>query len=322
MFEVYKRMPNDTDFTVFKRAGVPGLNFAFIGDAQHYHAPTDDVAHFDLRSLQHDGSYALNLARHFGKLDLTKLNGPDAIYFDLFGRSLVHYPVTWAVPLALLATVLFVGRTRLEIKRGHASLGQLALGWLATAVSVLIVAVIFRFSVDLLAWLMRDTAPGWLDQFIGWPYWFAAIGLTVATTTTLFIVFRRWISPPSLALGGLLWWVILAIASAVWLPGASYVILWPLLFGLLGVTEASSTAEVSWNRFAMLATTALPTMILVMPLVFGFFIALGPRVMFVPMIVLSLGLGALTLQIEAVSKPWKWTLPVTGLLVMLAAVIG
>ena len=45
MFEVYRYMRNYTDFAAFEEAGLPGLNFAFIGDAQHYHAPTDDVAH-------------------------------------------------------------------------------------------------------------------------------------------------------------------------------------------------------------------------------------------------------------------------------------
>jgi len=31
--EIYKRLPNDTDFTILKGAGIPGLNFAAIGDS-------------------------------------------------------------------------------------------------------------------------------------------------------------------------------------------------------------------------------------------------------------------------------------------------
>ena len=31
-YTLYKRLPNDTDFTVFKAAGYEGMNFAFIGD--------------------------------------------------------------------------------------------------------------------------------------------------------------------------------------------------------------------------------------------------------------------------------------------------
>ena len=39
--EVYKRLPNDTDFTIFKRAGIPGLNIGAIGDSYAYHTPRD-----------------------------------------------------------------------------------------------------------------------------------------------------------------------------------------------------------------------------------------------------------------------------------------
>ena len=31
--EIYRRLPNDTDFSILKRHGVPGLNFAAIGDS-------------------------------------------------------------------------------------------------------------------------------------------------------------------------------------------------------------------------------------------------------------------------------------------------
>jgi Zn-dependent M28 family amino/carboxypeptidase len=56
MAEVYRHMPNDTDFTTLKHAGLPGLNFGFIGEAQYYHQPTDVPARLSLRSLQHQGS--------------------------------------------------------------------------------------------------------------------------------------------------------------------------------------------------------------------------------------------------------------------------
>ena len=50
MGAVYDALPNDTDFTVFKRAGIPGLNFAFIEGAASYHTSTDDPEHLDERS--------------------------------------------------------------------------------------------------------------------------------------------------------------------------------------------------------------------------------------------------------------------------------
>lgn len=320
MYEIYRRMPNDTDFTIFKEARLPGLNFAFIGDPQHYHARTDDLAHFNLRSLQHAGGYALSLARQFGNLGPAQLEGPDAVYFDLFGRWLVHYPVAWAIPLALLATVLFLGVTRLGIKRGEVSLGQLGLGGLACGMNLLIVGIAFRHGLD----LVRGLSPGataWFGWFLGWPYWFAAVGLTVAVNAALHVVLRRWLTSTAMALGALFWWLGLTVACAVWMPGASYVSFWPLLFGLLGVVAIERAAETPGRRFAWLAVSALPVLSLAAPLVQGFYVALGPRAMFVPMVVLALLLGALSLQIEAVSRAWRWILPAAGVVVALVAAI-
>ena len=42
--EVYRRMPNNTDFSVFRRAGLTGLNFAFVGEPLVYHTPLDTAA--------------------------------------------------------------------------------------------------------------------------------------------------------------------------------------------------------------------------------------------------------------------------------------
>jgi hypothetical protein len=39
--EIYKRLPNDTDFSIFKRHDVPGLNFAPTGDSYAYHTARD-----------------------------------------------------------------------------------------------------------------------------------------------------------------------------------------------------------------------------------------------------------------------------------------
>src|SRR5207253_129548 len=42
--DVYRLLPNDTNMTVFKRAGMAGLNFAFVGGLSAYHTPSDTPA--------------------------------------------------------------------------------------------------------------------------------------------------------------------------------------------------------------------------------------------------------------------------------------
>ena len=39
--EIYKRLPNDTDFSILKRHEIPGLNFAIVGDSYAYHTARD-----------------------------------------------------------------------------------------------------------------------------------------------------------------------------------------------------------------------------------------------------------------------------------------
>ncbi|HWF02164.1 MAG TPA: M20/M25/M40 family metallo-hydrolase, partial [Candidatus Angelobacter sp.] len=65
-YEIYKRLPNDTDFTIFRRAGYSGLNFAFINGLGNYHKASDSIKAVDPRSLQHDGDYMMELAKQFG----------------------------------------------------------------------------------------------------------------------------------------------------------------------------------------------------------------------------------------------------------------
>src|SRR5215213_5425859 len=68
LYEIYRVLPNDTDLSPFKKAGLAGLNFAFIDDEVYYHSPNDRVENLDQQSLQHHGSYSLALTRHFGNL--------------------------------------------------------------------------------------------------------------------------------------------------------------------------------------------------------------------------------------------------------------
>ena len=122
LYEAYRRLPNETDMTMFKRAGYPGLNFAYIDGAARYHTQTDSLDQLDQRSLQHQGSYALALARHYGNLDLTNTKASNAVYFDLLGLTLIHYPTSWVTPLTIVTLLLFVVVAFVGLKKGRLTL--------------------------------------------------------------------------------------------------------------------------------------------------------------------------------------------------------
>lgn len=94
--------------SIFKEAGIPGLNFAYIGGVSKYHSQRDDIASVDEGSLNHQGSYALALARHFGNLDFENSKQGNAIYFNTIGSGIVHYPAWLSLPLSgLVILALF-----------------------------------------------------------------------------------------------------------------------------------------------------------------------------------------------------------------------
>ncbi|MBX3354882.1 MAG: M20/M25/M40 family metallo-hydrolase [Phycisphaeraceae bacterium] len=67
--EVYRNMGNDTDFTIYLKAGLPGFNLAFIGDVQHYHQPSDTPENLHAGSLAHMQETALALVRALDRAD-------------------------------------------------------------------------------------------------------------------------------------------------------------------------------------------------------------------------------------------------------------
>lgn len=98
---IYEKMPNDTDFTHAVKAGLPGLNFAFIDDQLAYHTPLSSPDHLDQGSLQHIGDQVLPTVRALASAQALPGKAPNAVYSDLFGLVLLSYPL--AVAWGLLA---------------------------------------------------------------------------------------------------------------------------------------------------------------------------------------------------------------------------
>ena len=118
--EVYKRLPRDTDFTIFRNRGILGFNFAYIGDVKSYHTTADSFENVDERSLTHHGQNALGLLRGLlaaEEVDELIDNTPierdatspsdEAVYFDMFGKFVVWWPANYSIWLTLACFALF-----------------------------------------------------------------------------------------------------------------------------------------------------------------------------------------------------------------------
>lgn len=311
-YEIYKLLPNDTDLTVFKKAGLPGLNFAFIDGLVHYHSATDNLAAVDEGSVQHQGSYALTLARHFGNLDLTNMRQGNAVYFDLLGAAMVRYPATWVVPIAVLVLLAFVAVLVIGLRTRLLNGSGVLIGFFAVLLNLIVVVV----AATLVWWGVLATNVGYRsllfgDTYNSGSYMLAFAALTLALTSALHIWYRRKVSVENLAVGALVWWLILLIATSVLVPGASYLFAWPLFFSLfaLGADFLLRGRQGPVGRAAVLTAGAIPGIVLMVPLIYMIFVALTLNMAGGVMILLALLLGLLTPQLGLLMASRKWLLP-------------
>lgn len=218
VFAVAQRhLPRFSDFNVFQRLNLPGMNFAFAGGETRYHTARDTVALSDPASFQHEGDSVLASVRALTASDLKHLVTREAEWFDLFGAFVVRWPAAWSLPLALFTCVLLAfgaGRERLQLTAAVIKIGVVA-G--ATC------------SSGALAWAIQ-----WLlgraglipATFVAQPGWLFAAMSSLALLCTLASsrVLMRF-DPRSVELGVWLAWTICAALTSIKLPGASVLFL-------------------------------------------------------------------------------------------------
>jgi len=235
---IYEQLPNDTDLTVFKRAGRAGINFAYIGGGTQYHTPLDRFANVDAGSVQRRGDQALAMVRAFDAANLDDVAPGGAVWFDVFAAFVVWWPAGWTVWIPAVALVLVLVAIVRGMRRGKLTLGGVALGVASFAGSVVLAAAL---GVGLTR-LFGLQAPGALFEPHPEPKIAAAALVGIAAALAVAALARRRASFDAVFAGHALAWNGLGLALAVTLPGAAY------LFVVPGVVMAALAA----------ARTALP----------------------------------------------------------------
>ncbi|SCG35640.1 M28 family peptidase [Micromonospora halophytica] len=272
--EIYRALPNDTDFTAFLDEDFVGLNSAYIDGGAIYHTPLDTPASMDRGSLQQHGDNALGLAREFGRTDLTALRaGHDATYFPVPG-GLVRYPgwLTW--PLAGLAVAAVLGLAWRARRRGRATAGRLAAGFGLALVPV----VAAPLAAQLLWAGITTLRPGYAELLDPYrPVWYrlAVVALAAAILFAWYALTRRRVGPAALAVGGLGWLALIGVALAATVPGGAYLAILPALAGAVaGLVALATRVDGPWPVAAVTLAGAVAVVIL-LPTVVLLFPALG-----------------------------------------------
>jgi hypothetical protein len=275
-------LPNDTDATAFAEAGIPNLGFALADGLEHYHRYTDDPEHLDLGTLQHDGSYALALARDLGNSEPPARRAGDQAYFDVLAATLVHYSLTAARLLSGAAVAGVVALLAACLRRGRARSGAVVAGAGLWALACLV-----SLAVPTASRLTLTRSP---DLFLSAarykPFFVAEAALTVLA---LLLVFRRGLRslrPIEIALGAACSLAAILVLVAGFAPAATPPLQWALA-GWAGFTAvAEATRRPPLALAASYASLALPTLFGAVT-AYSFLVATGETMPAVPMLVVG-----------------------------------
>lgn len=267
--EIYRRLPNDTDFTPFREAGRQGLNFAAIGRAHVYHQAYDTPANLSRATVQNHGVQALALLRHFGDADLDAVTAPDRAYFSIPYLGVFTYPgwVSW-----VLSGVLVLGWIGL-IVRGRAA----GLRVSGMVVGLLLGAGLVAGSAGAGVLLLRTVTglhpeAGRLHGSLlhaEWPYVLALVAAAFTLGTVALLLTRRWFRLGALAVGALTVPLLAAAVMGFLVPLGAANLQGPALGGLLaaaaalGVEPTQRPGHVRWVLWLLLA---VPVLLFLVPL--------------------------------------------------------
>ena len=244
--EVYRRLPNDTDFSILKRRDVPGLNFAATGDSYPYHTARDTPDRLSDHTLRQTGENAVASILSLDARDLSTRSGADQTFFDIGQVAALSWgPVTsWFIAMLSLAAGLLAWFKTLGTSVRLVGLGRWLLdaGWALVGVAAITGAMIGG------TWLLRAARTVYHPWYARPDRMFLlllALGVLAG-----WLVVRIGALLPARAHGPrhpvLIWsvtlplWVALAGVTASVAPGAAYLWTLPLLVAGLGLLAVPS----------------------------------------------------------------------------------
>ena len=252
-YEIYKRMPNDSDMSISRGEGIPGLNFAFISGLHDYHSRGDSAENLNTDTLAQQANYVLGTAQHFANLGKwpgpeSQLAGGNKTYFNLWNGVLVSYGqgIAVAIGISVLLFGLWLMVGALRSSANTLTWGSLGLGVLALFVLLVLVSNIFESIIDYLQG--ADAGIAYLVALGEWPF-FAFMAVTLGFVIWFAAAIGRGMSKVEAFVP------VLLIAGLMVLSGRSWigaVILLALMIPLLLLFRSRSTKPSLWAAALLL----------------------------------------------------------------------
>jgi len=258
--EIYRRLPNDTDFTLFRRLGATGLNFAAIEDSYGYHTDRDVPSRVRTETLRHATVNAASIVRTLDAMPLTS-SDTTPTYFDLLHSRGVVYGPAVAMTAAVVASVLAAVAWVLVAAEGRRQ--RRLVGLLLTVVTGGVVMAASAGGAAGAVWIVgaiRSEQVPWYAAPAPYVAFFVMTALFCAwlaarLMTGLPARFRPWQAPGAIWFLTLPVWMAATIGLQVVAPAASYLVALPLLVTAIGLL-------VSWRSAAWIRLVSFVSLVL------------------------------------------------------------
>lgn len=305
MYTVYQLMPNDTDLSVIKEAGINGLNFAFAEQLPNYHTMQDNAENLSLASLQHHGSNLTSNVRYFGNNDFSLESDSEFVYFNNFTSGLIYYPASWSFPLALITALLFITFLVLLFRSKVLTLGTYLGSMLLFLGMVIVTGFGTYFGWQAIRWLHPEY-PGVLYNSLWYLLAFTFLTTGLFSSVYSFKWIRKRMNMHQLMAGGYTFWVAISLVASWYLPTASYLFTWAALLALVGwIVLTPGIEKKSWRSAGFLMLSLLPVLFLIPPYIYLVQVMLTTEMLAISMVLVVFVLGLAWPMIDHITGKQK-----------------
>ena len=301
--EIYKALPNNTDFTIFLENNIPGINISVLDGLENYHTPNDNPENLSDKSMQHFGDQVVPIVQEFVSnskySDSSAITSKDdAIFFSL-GNIFIKYSKTinYLLIALILVSIVFL-YIKLKSKNILKVLKYSAINVIYTVLSMGFAYILTRIVATING---REFKITYLP-LIKYEYVIIVVFILLTLLGYIFTIkkFSKNLKEKSeYLLGSLIILVTLSIIFTLILPGASYITVFPgILISITSVIKVALQDKYDVS-YLMLIPVALVTLLFV-PTIYLFNCALTLGGLSINMLFVMIGFIAVVSSITSI----------------------
>lgn len=272
--DIYRNMPNGSDFSVFLKHKFNGLNFAVVDSLDYYHTDQDSYENIDLDSMQHYGEQIFNITKSFAFTPKDKLvdfeSTTNEIFFNISPSMVVSYGENTANALLVIVVISFLALTIITCKKGKVKARKIILNTIAISVLMMFLAIF----ATLVSYIIAEIN-GLKFNLIYLPhipnanliYLTFMVGSTIAFGFASCRIKGKTNSGLEILFVGITLNLIMAILANIYLPGAAYIFVLPAALSIL-FCFVQLLAKNDILKFVAMMLSLLMTFVLYIPVLY------------------------------------------------------